>query len=154
MASSRKTTTEAPGASGAAQSRQRDGANQSLAGSGALDIDHFRQKLQELERDLVKRLGQDVDAARITSDDQFDPGDLAVVDELRDEYFALADTDSAILAQVRAALTRIDEGTYGQCLVDGEPIELKRLEFVPWTPYCLKHQQEREEHQRVRTPSL
>jgi RNA polymerase-binding transcription factor DksA len=26
-------------------------------------------------------------------------------------------------------------------VVDGAPIEEKRLEAVPWTPYCLKHQQ-------------
>jgi hypothetical protein len=37
--------------------------------------------------------------------DAGDAGDLAQVDELKAEYFALAATDSAILAQVRAALT-------------------------------------------------
>ena len=35
--------------------------------------------------------------------------------------------------------TAID-GTYGQCLIDGGPIDPKRLEDVPWTPYCIKHQ--------------
>ena len=46
----------------------------------------------------------------------------------------LAETDSAILAQVRAALARIADGTYGRCTVDGGPIDEKRLESVPWTP--------------------
>jgi DnaK suppressor protein len=55
---------------------------------------------------------------------------------------------------VRAALTRIDDGTYGKCVVDGEPIGAKRLESVPWTPYCLKHQAELEERENIRTPSL
>jgi RNA polymerase-binding transcription factor DksA len=37
---------------------------------------------------------------------------------------------------------RCDEsnGTYGQCLIDGGPIDPKRFEDVPWTPYCIKHQ--------------
>jgi RNA polymerase-binding transcription factor DksA len=29
-----------------------------------------------------------------------------------------------------------------------------RLDAVPWTPHCLKHQQEIEEQARLRTPSL
>jgi DnaK suppressor protein len=117
-------------------------------------IDDYKRRLQKLEQDLVGRLGKEVETARDTADDQFDSGDLAHADELKEEYFALADTDSAVLVQVRAALERIDDGTYGKCLVDGGPIEPKRLESVPWTPYCLKHQSELEERARMRTPSL
>ena len=36
---------------------------------------------------------------------------------------------------------------------DGEPIDEKRLDSVPWTPYCLKHQSELEQRARIRTPS-
>ena len=110
-----------------------------------LDVEHFRRKLVDIERELTKRLGNEVATARTISDDQPDPGDLSRVDELRDEYFALAETDSQILAQVRAALRRIEQGTYGRCMVDGGPIDPKRLESVPWTPYCLKHQLDLEE---------
>jgi DnaK suppressor protein len=92
----------------------------------------------ELEHELVERLGGEVETARGASDDQVDVGDLAHVDELKEEYFTRADTDSAILAQVRAALERIDNGTYGKCVVDGGTIDAKRLESVPWMPYCLK----------------
>jgi RNA polymerase-binding transcription factor len=119
-----------------------------------VNIDHYRQRLLALERELVERLGEEVATARDARDDQPAAGDLAHVDELKEEYFALAETDSAILAQVRAALERIDDGTYGTCVVDGEPIDEKRLESVPWTPYCLKHQSELEERARMRTPSL
>jgi DnaK suppressor protein len=119
-----------------------------------VNIDHYRQRLLALERELVERLGEEVATARDARDDQPAAGDLAHVDELKEEYFALAETDSAILAQVRAALERIDDGTYGTCVVDDEPIDEKRLESVPWTPYCLKHQSELEERARMRTPSL
>jgi RNA polymerase-binding transcription factor DksA len=119
-----------------------------------MDIEHYRQRLLELERELVQRLGTDVETARDSSDDQADAGDLAHVGELKEEYFALAQTDSELLAQVRAALRRIDLGTYGKCLVDGELIDEKRLESVPWTLYCLKHQAEFEERARRPTPSL
>lgn len=38
---------------------------------------------------------------------------------------------------VKAALRRIEDGTYGQCLHCESGISIKRLKAVPWTPYCL-----------------
>jgi DnaK suppressor protein len=119
-----------------------------------MNIEQYRQRLLEKERELVERVGREVATARDARDDQSSAGDLAHADELKDEYFALADTDSAILAQVRAALKRIADGTFGLCIVDGTPIEEKRLEAVPWTPYCLKHQQMLEEERRLRTSAM
>jgi DnaK suppressor protein len=119
-----------------------------------MNTEHYKRRLLELEQDLLARLGRNVETARDATDDQADVGDLANVDELKDEYFALAQTDSAILAQVRAALARIDDGTFGRCVVDGGEIEPQRLEAVPWTPFCLKHQQQLEERLGLRTPSL
>jgi DnaK suppressor protein len=115
-----------------------------------MNVEHYRRRLLEFERELARRLGREVETARDARDDQPSTGDLARVDELKEEYFALADTDSAILAEVRAALRRIDEGSYGKCGVDGKPIDEKRLESVPWTRYCLKHQSEIEERARLR----
>jgi DnaK suppressor protein len=119
-----------------------------------MNTDKYRQRLLELERQLAERLGAEVETARDARDDQPDSGDLSRVDELKEEYFALAQSDSEILAQVRAALKRIDEGTYGNCLVDGGPIDEKRLDSVPWAPFCLKHQAEIEQRANLRTPSL
>lgn len=120
-----------------------------------MNTEHYKRRLLELEQELSARLGHSVETAREASDDdQVDVGDLAQVDELKDEYLALAQTDSAILAQVRAALARIDAGTFGRCVVDGGEIEPQRLEAVPWTPFCLKHQQQLEERLGLRTPSL
>jgi len=96
----------------------------------------------------------EVEAARQAKDEQPDASDQSLADELREESFLLADTDTALLAQVRAALKRIEDGTFGKCVVDGGPIEEKRLEAVPWTPYCVKHQEELEQATPVRTPKL
>jgi DnaK suppressor protein len=51
-------------------------------------------------------------------------------------------------------LKRIDDGTFGQCAVDGGPIEAKRLDAIPWAPYCLKHQTLLEAAARRRMPTL
>jgi DnaK suppressor protein len=68
--------------------------------------------------------------------------------------FGVAELDTTVLTQIRDALRRIEDGTFGRCVVDGEPIEPKRLEAVPWTPYCLKHQSELATESQTRTPSL
>ena len=40
------------------------------------------------------------------------------------------------LAQVEAALHRLDSGTYGDCADCGEPIPLRRLQVQPAAPRC------------------
>ena len=107
-----------------------------------MNFDHYRRRLLDLERQLVARLGEEVETAREANDVQGDAGDLAGRDQVKDDFFALAETDAAILGAVRAALRRIDDGTYARCVIDGDPIDEKRLEAVPWTPYCRKHQVE------------
>jgi DnaK suppressor protein len=51
------------------------------------------------------------------------------------------DRESQLLRNVRAALRRIDEGTFGVCLHCEEDISPKRLAAVPWTPYCISCQE-------------
>ncbi len=43
------------------------------------------------------------------------------------------------LAQVRAARTKVAEGTYGLCEVCGEAIPPGRLEARPWAVRCVRH---------------
>lgn len=43
------------------------------------------------------------------------------------------------LKKVNAALARIEEGTYGRCAADGEPIDNNRLFANPLADTCVKH---------------
>ena len=56
--------------------------------------------------------------------------------------------------QVRDALGRIGDGTFGTCIVDGGPIEEERLKALPWTPYCMKHATRLEAAALEKTPTL
>jgi DnaK suppressor protein len=119
-----------------------------------LNIESYRQRLLEEERNLLSRIGRAEEEARAAGPGAQDWSDEAVVDELEGEQLAEADTDSTLLTQVQDALKRIDNGTFGQCAVDGGPIETKRLDAEPWAPYCLKHQQMIERSRPIRTPTL
>src|SRR5512145_487897 len=50
------------------------------------------------------------------------------------------DRETQLLRNVRNALRRIDEGTYGVCLHCEEDINPKRLNAVPWAPFCISCQ--------------
>ena len=41
------------------------------------------------------------------------------------------------LAEIDAALQRIEDGTYGICEVCGKPIGADRLSALPWTRLCI-----------------
>src|ERR1700684_2840855 len=47
------------------------------------------------------------------------------------------DRESQLLRNVRGALRRIDEGTFGVCLHCEEDISPNRVAAVPWTPFCI-----------------
>lgn len=49
------------------------------------------------------------------------------------------DNLAAILEQVRRALAKLEEGSYGSCDACGEPIGEGRLEARPWAVRCLQH---------------
>jgi DnaK suppressor protein len=119
-----------------------------------LDIEHFRHKLIDLERELIDRSKQEAETSRSTEDERADPVDRGVVDDLKDNYLKLAESDSDVLTQVRDALGRIENGTYGTCAADGQPIDERRLEAVPWAQLCVKHQEELEQREGLKTPSL
>jgi DnaK suppressor protein len=107
-----------------------------------MNIQRYEQRLLELEKHLSARMQRETGREREQNfDSASDAGDSSLADQAASEDFAEAELDSIELTQVRDALKRIAEGTFGKCVVDGGPIEPQRLEASPWTPYCLKHQQ-------------
>ena len=59
--------------------------------------------------------------------------------QLEDED-ALEGIDDVLIAEItsiRAALARIDDGSYGSCAECGEEIALKRLEAIPTATQCI-----------------
>jgi RNA polymerase-binding protein DksA len=63
-----------------------------------------------------------------------------VFEQQRD--LALRDRARQHLELVDAALLRLDEGTFGQCLRCGRPIAAERLEALPWAAHCIDCQRD------------
>ena len=120
-----------------------------------MNTDQYKQRLLAMEEELSSRMKRAGATAREPADDSTsDTGDESVNNEQKEEQLWKVDTDRMMLSQVQDALERIENGTFGKCLADGEPIDEKRLEAMPWTLYCLAHQQQVEKSQPRRTATL
>jgi len=120
-----------------------------------MNLDRYKQQLLAQEQESLKRIERAMAAAREPGDGAaFDAGDESVTDESKEAQYAGAEADRTVLTQVLEALGRIENGTFGACVVDGGPIEEERLNAIPWTPYCLKHQEQLEAAEPRQTPTL
>lgn len=61
-----------------------------------------------------------------------------VFEQQRD--LALRDRNAQHLAEVEAAIARLDDGTYGTCVRCGRPIAQERLDALPWAAHCIECQ--------------
>jgi DnaK suppressor protein len=64
------------------------------------------------------------------------------------------DREANLLRKVRAALFRINDGSYGICLHCEEEIKPKRLDAVPWAAYCIKCQEAVDRHEFASAETL
>jgi DnaK suppressor protein len=81
-----------------------------------------------------------------TSPDEFDRIQHA---SERDHAMGILERTSRRLGEVRAALRRIEGGTYGICLGCEESIQPKRLTAVPWTSFCIVCQEAADRGQEI-----
>lgn len=75
------------------------------------------------------------------AEDTLDPADQAVLSYHKEMIFSQGTEVHSQLSLVRLAMERLQEGSFGECLHCGQPIGEKRLEALPWTPYCIECQE-------------
>jgi len=96
-----------------------------------------RERTQSTLASLEREFGGIVDAARDAStDDEHDPEGATLAFE-RQHLAALAGAARADLAEIEAALARLDDGSYGICQVCGRPISAQRLAARPAARACV-----------------
>ena len=104
-------------------------------------IRRFEEHLLHHEKLLEHSMISAVTQGRATSKDTQDVADQAVESYQKELLFSQGTNGHEQLSLVRAALERLQEGTFGECLNCGKPIGLKRLEALPWSSYCINCQE-------------
>jgi len=122
-------------------------AEQGSAGAPGLDLEKFRQMLQQERRRLLKQLdrptdeearGESVaDTQSELSDYPDHPADQGTETFEFEKEMSLKANARDLLEQAEDALRKMDNGTYGICSSCHKPIPERRLEVLPSAVYCV-----------------
>src|SRR5437773_11256703 len=108
------------------------------------ELNKYKAMLESKQADLSAGLRNREDIAIEKTPDAIDEVQLAGERELAIRNL---DRESNLLRNVRGALARIADGSYGVCLHCEEDIKPKRMDAVPWTKYCIKCQEAADRHE-------
>lgn len=102
----------------------------------------LRDALEKKQREMLESYNRDRAAGNAQPDDGIqDLADKAASAYSKELNFSLSDTDREILVQINDAIKRMNNGEYGTCTNCGTTIGEKRLQAIPWTPFCIDCQE-------------
>jgi DnaK suppressor protein len=102
------------------------------------EMRRFQKILERKEAELVQVLRKRDGIAIEKSADQMD--EIQYASE-RDLAIRNVDSQSTLLRDVKAALRRIHDGSFGTCIECAWAISPKRLAALPWAPLCIECQE-------------
>ena len=98
--------------------------------------------LRAKQRELIDSYQRDKAAGNASPDDGIqDLADKAASAYSKELNFSLSDGERNLLMLIDEAFNRMGDGTYGTCTNCGTEIGEKRLQAVPWTPFCIDCQE-------------
>jgi DnaK suppressor protein len=102
----------------------------------------FETKLLEKRRGIMaSRAGNAGDDNDSNPEYGRDEGDRANASQAKEMTWLRTSQERGLLEMINAALSRINDGTFGECEHCGQEIGLKRLTAIPWTRYCITCQE-------------
>ena len=108
------------------------------------DLEKYKAVLEAKQAELAAGLRNREDIAIEKTPDALDEVQLAGERELAIRNL---DRESNLLRNIRGALARIADGSYGVCMHCEEDIKPKRLDAVPWAAYCISCQEAADRHE-------
>lgn len=106
----------------------------------SIDINNAKQNLLKLKEEYETRIAKIEDHIQNPQDDLNEHWeDQAISYRQNDMRQSLRDEARQNLVYVENALSRIENGTYGECEVCGKQIEEQRLQALPYATLCMDH---------------
>jgi len=98
--------------------------------------------LRAKQKELLDSFQRDKAAGNASPDDGIqDLADKAASAYSKELNFSLSDTERNLLMLIEESFNRMKNGSYGTCTNCGAVIGEKRLQAVPWTPFCIDCQE-------------
>lgn len=110
---------------------------------------YFRRRLLEWKDDIVRQTRETLAILHEDSAQHADLADRATSETDRATELRTRDRQRKLIAKIDAALTRIEDGSYGYCEDTGEPIGLKRLDARPIATLSVEAQERHERREKV-----
>src|SRR5215469_472340 len=111
--------------------------------------EYFRNKLLQWKDDILKEAKETLQHLQDENQNHPDLADRASSETDRAIELRARDRQRKLIAKIEAALTRIEDGTYGYCEETGEPISIKRLEARPIATLSVEAQERHERRERI-----
>ncbi len=111
--------------------------------------EYFRRKLLVWKEDILHESRETLAALQNENENHPDLADRASSETDRAIELRARDRQRKLIAKIDAALTRLDDGTYGYCEETGEPISLKRLDARPIATLSIEAQERHERREKV-----
>ena len=111
--------------------------------------EYFRGKLLAWKEEILREAKETLVTLQSESENHPDIADRASSETDRAIELRARDRQRKLISKIDAALSRIEDGSYGYCEEPGEPISLKRLEARPIATLSLEAQERHERNERV-----
>ena len=111
--------------------------------------EYFRRKLWRWRDEILRESRETLNQLQAEREHLPDLAARASTETDRSIELRARDRQRKLISKIDAALSRIDDGTYGYCDETGEPISLKRLEARPIATLSIEAQERHERAERV-----
>ena len=111
--------------------------------------EYFRRKLVRWRDDILRESRETLQHLQNESENHPDLADRASSETDRAIELRARDRQRKLISKIDAALSRLEEGTYGFCEETGEPISIRRLEARPIATLSIEAQERHERRERV-----
>jgi DnaK suppressor protein len=109
------------------------------------DLDVYKKKLIARRNEIVRKLSEFRNESKeVETDIAQDVADKAESSYTKEFLLSLSDAEREQLFHIDAALKRIERKEFGHCQMCQKEISKKRLNALPWTPYCIDCQEKAE----------
>ena len=111
--------------------------------------EYFRRKLVAWKEEIIRDAELTVTAMQADTDAHPDLVDRASSEGDRAIELRARDRQRKLISKIDAALSRIEDGSYGYCEETGEPITLARLDARPIATLSIEAQERHERREKI-----